>query len=236
MNAEFGRSEQQAYFIFILFLSILFITGCAGPNPNPGERTLDHRMLNINNQTSNEYYEKYLGEIRVRAEAGIPWAQLRLGNAYKLGHNHNHHGGIDRDLVEAVKWYKKAAVQKAEGGWADGNLAALFGRAGWFGQNDNARIAQVWLAEIYLKGGEGVPKDLMEAYFNIRTVKEEIKERSQYKGRSLFFCCNFAGGRWVEAEEIERIYNQIIEEMSPEQLDEAKRLYAQRKPSATLVD
>ena len=125
-----------------------------------------------------------------------------------------------------MKWYKRVAVQKAEGDWAEGQSIGAFGKSGYYNQNSDARIAQAWLADSYLNGPEGVHKDLLEAYFNIRTVMEETK------GNHIFFCCEFAGGRWITAEYIEGIYNQVIEEMSPEQLEEAKRLYPNWKPTA----
>ncbi len=162
----------------ILFFNIFIFSGCAGPNPNIGERTADRAYLRHD-------FDK-----------------------------------------QAVKWYKRVAVQKAEGDWAVGQSIGAFGKSGYYNQNSDARIAQAWLADSYLNGPEGVPKDLLEAYFNIRTVMEETK------GNHIFFCCEFAGGRWITAEYIEGIYNQVIEEMSPEQLEEAKRLYPNWKPTA----
>jgi TPR repeat protein len=160
MYAKLCRAHQQGYFIVVLFLGILIINGCAGPNPNIGERTADRAYLRHD-------FEKQMEIIKRHAEKGEPWAQLRLGNVFHNGH------GVGKDLVKAVKWYKRAAVQKAEGDWAEGLMVGAFGKGGFFNQNSDARIAQAWLADAYLNGGEGVPKDLFEAYFNIRTVAEE---------------------------------------------------------------
>lgn len=58
--------------------------------------------------------------------------QFKIGKAYKLGE------GTPKDILEAVKWFKKAAMK---------------------GHN----YAQVELANIY-KSGKGIKKDLVEAY------------------------------------------------------------------------
>lgn len=217
MIAELCRAHQQSYFIFTLLLGVLFLTGCAGPNPNIGERTSDRALLR-------EDYERALEIIRPHAEKGEPWAQLRLALAYEDGY------GVEKNLPEAAKWYHRVAVQKGEGDWAEGKMIGAFGKTGYFNRNSDARIAQVNLAEFYLDGSGGVPKNLIEAYFNIRTVMEETN------GYDIFFCCEFAGGVSVSGQIVEELYNKILKEMSPEQLDEAKRLYPQWKLPVTLVE
>lgn len=199
--------------VALLFLSLsLLLSGCAGPNPNVGERTVDLAWYRGD-------YAYAVKAVTPRAEAGQPWAQLRLGMFYELGM------GVDQDIGKAADWYEKAAVQKAEGGWAEGLMIGAVGPVGYFNQNGDARIAQYKLARIQLEG-KGVSQDLMKAYFNIRTVKEESQ------GKPLFFCCNFDGGRFFLPEQIDEIYEQVLKEMSPEQRAQAESLYSPRSASA----
>ncbi|MCP5265698.1 MAG: SEL1-like repeat protein [Burkholderiaceae bacterium] len=75
-----------------------------------------------------------------RAEAGEPWAQLRLGIFYANG------WGVTRDAERAEYWYRRAEAQKADGDWANGRIVGATGRSGYFNQNSDARIAQFNLA------------------------------------------------------------------------------------------
>ena len=58
----------------IFFFVVVFVLGfgCAGPNPNPGERTADIALTNSN-------FDRALEKVGYNAEKGYPWAQLRLG-------------------------------------------------------------------------------------------------------------------------------------------------------------
>ena len=60
----------------------------------------------------------FLLELEKKAEAGDPYAQFNLGNAYYKGN------GVPQDYKEAVKWYTKSAEQ----GFADAqcNLASCY--------------------------------------------------------------------------------------------------------------
>ena len=108
--------------------------------------------------------------IRKAAEQGDADAQYRLGSMYYRGYNKD----IDKDDVEAVKWYRKAAEQGlAEAQFAlgymyhsgygvpkdDGEAAKWYLNAAEQGVSG----AQCNLAQMYYKG-EGVPKDSVEAY------------------------------------------------------------------------
>jgi hypothetical protein len=46
-----------------------------------------------------------LSDVRAKAETGDAQAQYSLGRAYRFGY------GVAKDMVEAVKWYRKAAEQ-----------------------------------------------------------------------------------------------------------------------------
>ena len=110
---------------YFLLLILSFLISCAGPNPNPGERTADLLWTQYK-------FENSLDIIKPRAENGLPWAQLRLGIAYQLG------GGVKQDFGEALKWYKKVAIRKADGGWSNGKMIGSFGKPGYFNQNSDA--------------------------------------------------------------------------------------------------
>jgi hypothetical protein len=155
-------------------LLAVLATGCAGPNPNPGERTSDVAWTSGN-------FEKAFDTARPRAEAGEPWAQLRLGIFYENG------WGVERDLAKAEHWYRAAAQQKSSGDWAEGQLVGAVGRDGYFNQNGDARIAQFNLAQLYLESG----RNLLEAK---RLIDAVISESA---GKPIFFCCEFSGGRSV---------------------------------------
>ena len=73
--------------------------------------------------------------------------------------------GVQSNMQAAVEWYEKAAAQKAEGAWAEGQMVGAMGRTGYFNQNSDARIAQRNLAVIFLNGSrcrkgshKGIPK------------------------------------------------------------------------------
>ncbi|MEW8660456.1 MAG: tetratricopeptide repeat protein [Candidatus Thiodiazotropha endolucinida] len=163
---------------FICLLIIFFgLAACAGPNPNPGERTVDVAWEKYDYNTAFEV-------LKPAAERGEPWAQLRMGVAYELG------SGVTKDIPTAIAWYEKAASQESEGNWANGQLVGTAGKAGYFNQNSDALIAKFQLANIYLRG-EGVPQDLKKALKLARYVSDKTK------GNSIFYCCEFSGGGYI---------------------------------------
>ena len=151
---------------------IFVLGGCSGSNPNPGERTTD---IAWNNRDFQRAYEI----AKHKAEAGEPWAQLRMGIFCANG------WGTEASLDQAEYWYKKALVQKTDGKWAEGSIVGSTGRAGYFNQNSDARIAEYNLASLYLNNN----KKLEQALQHINNV---IKESN---GHSIFFCCEFSGGK-----------------------------------------
>jgi TPR repeat protein len=170
---------------------LLAATGCAGPNPNPGERTTDMAWTSRN-------YQRAFERAAPSADAGEPWAQLRLGVFYENG------WGTSIDLEKAEDWYKKAAVQKASGGWAEGQMVGAVGKSGYFNQNSDARIAEFNLAQLYLKKN----KNLAEAH---QLISNLIKET---EGKDVFFCCEFAGGRYFTQEQFIELKEKIEERMN----------------------
>ncbi|MBT5933808.1 tetratricopeptide repeat protein [Sulfurimonas sp.] len=181
-------------------MSILIIgfSGCAGPNPNIGERTADVAWHQGDTQSAH-------GIIKKKAIVGYPWAQLRLGVMYELGVS------VEKNIPEAIKWYKLAAAQKSDTKWADGYIIGAIGEQGFFGQNSDARIAQYQLANIYLTGN-GVEKNIKQAYRYIAPVVKETK------GSPIFYCCEFSGGQWIPAEKIEKTYKQTISQLTKDEV------------------
>lgn len=130
--------------------------------------------------------EQALKEWQPLARAGEPNAQHSLGMMYEYGH------GLERDDVEAAKWYLKAAEQNIseaqyrlavfyDYGWGvgpDANLAAKwYEQAAYRGHP----FAQHDLAYMYLKG-TGVPKDKIQAY---KWLKIASVQRGDLMGKHL---------------------------------------------------
>jgi len=101
-------------------------------------------------------------------------------------------------------------------------MIGSMGRTGYFNQNSDARIAQRNLAVIFLEG-KRVEKDLIRAYLNIRQVIDETK------GQTIFFCCEFAGGRYFSGQSLKKVYDDVLKQMTPEQKTEAEKRYQQLK-------
>ena len=177
--------------ISILLTTMFIAIGCAGPNPNPGERTTDMAWTSGN-------YQRAFAVAKPFAEAGEPWAQLRLGIFYENG------WGTQENLGQAEYWYKKAAAQKATGEWAEGLAVGATGKGGYFNQNSDARIAQYLLAQIYYDNN----KNLAEAKDLIETV---IRESG---GKSIFFCCEFNSGRYFYHKDFVELKRKIEEKLT----------------------
>lgn len=200
---------------FVLAIMLLVLAGCAGMNPNPGERTAD-----TNWEMGN--YSKSLEVARTAAERGDPWAQLRMGIYYNSGY------GVEVDIPKAVEWYKKAARQLEEGKWAEGYIVGATGKYGYFGQKNDALIAQYRLADIYFNG-VGVEKDLILSYLLINNVIEKSNGEPQ-----VFFCCDWSGGRWFRQTQFTELKAKLEETMSQEQLTKANNMAATWSPKNDL--
>src|SRR3989344_1928684 len=194
-----------------ILIMLLSLTGCAGPNPNPGERTADVLWSKYKHGDALEI-------IMPRAEAGLPWAQLRLGVAYELGK------GVPKDIEKALYWYKRAAIHKGDDKWSEGLLVGALGNPGYFNQNSDAMVAQYQIANIYLRG-EGVKKDLITAYLWAKYLSKGSA------GKDVFYCCEFEGGRWILQKEIIKTLEKIESELNPEQKKQAEALLSNWKPS-----
>lgn len=193
----------MAQLVHLLILTLL-LSGCAGPNPNPGERTTDMAW-------NRGDFQKAFVTVKPHADRGEPWAQLRLGIFYENG------WGVEKDSRIAADWYRKALQQKADGLWAEGALIGTFGKFGYFNQNSDARIAEFNLAQLLYKGSD-VDKDLVRAYLHVTNVIDEAK------GKPIFFCCEFSGGRSFLPRQFEELRDKIKADMTPDELKKAEEL------------
>lgn len=175
---------MKYHLIILVFLS--FLSGCAGINPNPGERSVDTAW---NSNKANQAYKQAI----VKAKAGEPWAQLRVGIFYENG------WGVEKDLTQAEFWYEKVSNQESSGNWAEGVTVGLPGKPGFFNQNSDARIAQYNLAQLYFNSN----KKLDDALILIKGVIEKSK------GMPIFFCCEFLGGRSFFPNQFEELKTKI---------------------------
>lgn len=167
------------------------LSGCAGINPNPGERTFDQMW-------SAQQYDAAVSQVRDPAERGQPWAQIRLAQAYFFG------AGAPKDKSLAAQWYRKAAIQKSDDAWANGQMIGAMGESGRFGQNTDATVAQYQLALIYFEGDQ-VPQDLKEARYWINEAKQNSK------GGHVYICCIelTENGLWITQDMIQQLDKDI---------------------------
>ena len=132
----------------------------------------------------NEADRKLVAEIRARAEMGDAKSQERLGAAFFLGK-----GGLTKDEVEAVKWFRKAAEQNVAD--AQFSLGVCYANGQgvtkddaqavkWFRKaaEQNYARAQYNLGVRYTKG-QGVAKDDAEAVQWFRKAAEQNDARAQ---------------------------------------------------------
>lgn len=188
-----------------IVLLALLLTACAGMNPNPGERTTD-------TDWEQGDYSRAIEVARPAAEQGYPWAQLRLGIYYDSGY------GVEVDTPEAIKWYKLAARQLEEGKWAEGYIIGATGEFGYFGQKNDALIAQYRLADLYYNG-EGIDRNLVLSLLIINNVIAKSDGEPQ-----VFFCCDWSGGRWFRQTQFTELKSKIEVELTSPQKEEFNKL------------
>lgn len=173
------------YHIRIFFFVILctVIAGC-------GERNFPESGAPVANSSTKSHVEptpeqKFLETLKL-AEEGDPSAQFNIANAYLIGE------GVQRDIVKAVNWIQKSAIQNNSD--AQAKLAFMHTREGRdiYGSvlpedypkaielyekaiAQNNVYAQLRLGEIYFYGKD-VPKDLRKG--------RELIERAASQGNS----------------------------------------------------
>jgi TPR repeat protein len=135
------RFEQNTARRVRLVVSLLLILSSpAGVSAFPFQSDIEERVRAL---TPPDVYA-----LVQKAQSGSAEAQYMLGRAYYLGY------GVARDLIETVKWYKKAAEQ-------------------------NYALAESGLSHLYLDG-EGVAKDVTEAGRWLQKAAEHGHAVSQF--------------------------------------------------------
>jgi len=114
---------------------------------------------------------------RVAAEAGLPVAQLNLATAYADGR------GVERNLTQAVEWYRKAADQ-------------------------NLPLALLKLSRLLRVGGDGLEKDPVEAQ---RLVMRAVKLHNVEALMDLAAMLRAGEGAEKNTAEAARLYEQAFE-------------------------
>lgn len=182
-----------------LVLFFFLISACAGPNPNPGERTVDLAWTSGN-------YEGAFIIVERHALTGKPWAELRIAIFYENGM------GVERNVRKAEEYYLKAITHKADDEWSKGKMIGATGENGFFNQNSDAIIAEYNLAALYyyavIENDDSVSADLVTAYKHIKNVLNESK------GGDVFFCCEFSRGRYFTQEMFLELEQKIKSSMS----------------------
>lgn len=191
---------MQKGLLLALILCLVGLGGCAGLNPNPGERTADTAWQRGD-------AERALEVARDAAQRGEPWAQLRMGIYSEIGF------GVEPSAQRAADWYARAAKQYAEGKWAEGYLVGAAGKAGYFGQRNDAIIAEYRLADLYARG-EGVARDRPRAYLLVNDAIAKMGDAEQ-----VFFCCDWSGGRWFRLSQFTALRDRLTNEMSAAEME-----------------
>ena len=147
-------------------------------------------------------------ELLLRAAQGEAEAQYKLGIIYTNGQ------GVALDFAEAVKWFRKAAEQGHAG--AQNDLGGMYYRGRGLPRDFSEALkwsrraterghagAQVNLGTMYAEG-KGVPQDYVQAYIWLNLAA------SKRRGEGF--------------EQVARLREQLVEQMTPDQISEAQRV------------
>lgn len=169
----------------------------------------------FSNKTDSTELHEMIRWVKKAAEQGYPQAQEFLACCYQVGK------GVIVDPAEEFKWFRKAAEQGNDRACLCVGSQYETGRgvqknpaeaAKWFRQGAKGNVyCLLALGRLYLKGEDGVPKDLVQAlmYLDLtlaRDVAEPIKADVQ---NDRDFC---------------------VKDMTSDQIAEAKRLASEWKP------
>ncbi len=136
--------------------------------------------------SSQPLFAAYSTSLRERAENNDSEAQFNLGLSYEYGNN-----GVEKNLIEAVKWYRKSAnlgnakaqfclgVCYANGNGVVQNYAEA---VKWYrrGAEQGCKEAQLNLGVCY-EYGDGVDKDFKEALTWYFKAALQGNDEAQYK-------------------------------------------------------
>lgn len=154
---------KSTAFVFALWLFSLPILAGEGPAPLAKPPTLPQATTQKTPSTdfaigSAAYdagdYAKARRHLLPLAEQGNVKAQYALGRLYEKGR------GVDRDFVEALKWYRKAA----EKGHADSQYRLAVGYGYGLGVVKDEAVATEWLRKAAENGQKRAQKSLAKGY------------------------------------------------------------------------
>ncbi len=187
--------------IIYIIISVALFSCSLGPNPNPGERTVDRLIIN-------KSYKKAIYKLNKNNDP-YPWEQLRLAIVFEEGL------GVDKD----ISWGNDP--------WSMGNMAggAMFGNSGYFKQNSNALFAQYKISQFYYNG-EYVKKDLLKSYLLIQNILSKGKQVYNFRG---VYCCEYFNYQYTPLRDIHLQLKLIESEMSVSQKQKAEKLILTRK-------
>lgn len=189
-------------------------------------------------------------ELLERAEQGDASAQWRTGFSYQEGI------GMPRDLDQAVKWYRLAAIGGLDR--AQINLAEMYAQghgvsrdvaeaAKWYrlAAEQGHVAAQTSLGNLYAKG-DGMPQDFVEADKWYRLAAELGHAEAQYNlgvmygvGQGVpqdyvlgYMWINLAASRatGLDQKYFTKGRDAVLSSMTPDQISEAQRLAREWKP------
>ncbi|MBN4055291.1 SEL1-like repeat protein [bacterium AH-315-K03] len=120
----------------------------------------------------------------------------------------------------SLEYARSAARQLEEGKWAEGYIVGATGESGYFGQKNDALIAQYRLADLYYHG-VGVEKDLVLSLLIINNTIVKSNGEPQF-----FFCCDWSGGRWFHQTQFTELKAKIESEITSAQRDKFNNLSA----------
>ncbi|WP_372368017.1 tetratricopeptide repeat protein [Candidatus Uabimicrobium sp. HlEnr_7] len=149
----------------VCYFCLTLALGCSA---SPTKENADYYTLR-------GYHDYSIKIVQYKVKEGEPWAFLRMGVAYELGH------GVKKDYKAAISWYEKTAFASRK------NIR----------ETTEGFIALYHLANLYLEG-KGVAKNPEKAYEYMEIVMEHTK------GKPLLYCCenDNGGGRFIAKEMI----------------------------------
>ena len=191
--------------------------------------------------------EAEIAETKAKAEAGDADAQFSLGNAYAYGR------GVEQDLEEAMKWYRKAAEQgnadaQNKLGWLyNGGVPMTFEQKVEYGSLFLDQIIKGDKKPLKLPArttvAKGISRDDKEAAKWYRKAAEQGDPPAQcslgvmyYNGEGVekdvvnaYAWHEIAGSGemmrgWLVAEEVKEGKAKLVKQMTPDQIAKAKAL------------
>jgi hypothetical protein len=155
-----------------------------------------------------------VGTLLKAAEQGDIQSQMDLAAFYIFG------VGVEKNSLEALKWYRRAADQ--------GNANAQFMVGLMYDQGTDIPQDYIEAAKCYCKAAE---QGNAPAQSNLGWMYADGKGVTQdYVQAHMWFNLSAAGSKGKEYEEAAKYRDVVAEKMTPQQIAEAQRLATEWKP------